>query len=235
MTKTSWWREPLLHFVALGLLIFAVDHFASPASGDPRMITVDKEIETNLVSLFEEGQGRAPTDRELDRLIHRWLQNEVLYREALALGLDKGDEMIRERLILKMRMVVLNNVVVDPPSEKDLRQWFERNRSRYDLPRRFDFVQFQVADANADDPNLAQDLASGMIDGVVPGRKARKRRRKFHVPVANFHLGPRSWLRIPSRTPRPRAPCLGHLLPETTSPTRSFAPLPSSAPSSSSH
>lgn len=134
LNKISWLREPLLHFLALGLVIFTVDHLARPAADDQRVITIDEEVEGKVVSLFKEGRGRAPTDRELNRLIHCWLQHEVLYREALALGLDKGDEMIRERLILKMRMVVFNNIVVDSPAEDELPQWFEANRSRYDVP-----------------------------------------------------------------------------------------------------
>lgn len=177
LTMRSWRREPLLHFLVIGLLIFAVDHLVSPDSNEDRVISVDEAVENKLISLFEEGKGRAPSDQDLERLIRRWVQNEVMYREALALGLDQGDEMIRERIILKMRLLVFNNIVVDPPSEEDLHQWFDSNRSRYDFPQRFDLVQFRVADATADGRKLAEDLASTMVEGTVPQRYVDSLRR----------------------------------------------------------
>ncbi|WP_088360705.1 MULTISPECIES: peptidylprolyl isomerase [Rhodomicrobium] len=150
MNRSSLLREPLLHFAVLGLLIFAVDAYLRWQADERHVIRLDAGVEKSLVSLFREGQGREPTEAEVSMLVHRWLQNEVYYREALTMGLDKGDEMIHSRLILKMREVVLNNIVVSPPSEEELRAWFEANRSRYEVPERYDFSQALVAgDAGA--------------------------------------------------------------------------------------
>lgn len=165
---TSWLREPLLHFLVLGGLIFAIDHVVSAREDNARVIVIDDALTGTLATLFEEGRGRMPTDEELSPLVYRWLQNEVLYREALALGLDQGDEMIRERMILKMRMLVFNDVAVDEPDEARLRRWFEANRARYDIPQRYDFVQFRVPGSDTDARASAGRLADRLPADDVP-------------------------------------------------------------------
>lgn len=165
-----WLREPLLHFLAIGLLIFALDRFARSGDDDPRLIVIDDAVRAELVALFAEGRGRKPTDKEYEFLVERWLYDEVMYREALALGLDKGDVMFRSRLELKLRAMLINSVQVDPPTEEDLRRWFEANRARYTTPPRFDLVQFPV---DGDDPErtasaLAATLGGSKDDSAIP-------------------------------------------------------------------
>jgi hypothetical protein len=70
-----------------------------------------------------------------------WLDNEVLYREGLALGLDRGDSAIRERVIFKALSVVDANVQAPSADERKLRAWFEAHRARYDEPPRCDFQE----------------------------------------------------------------------------------------------
>jgi len=74
-----------------------------------------------------------------------WLDNEVLYREGLALELDKGDPAIRERVIFKALSVVDAGTKLPPFDEVLLRDWFERHRERYDEPARFDFQEAVLA------------------------------------------------------------------------------------------
>jgi PPIC-type PPIASE domain len=178
MRPSSLLREPLVHFLVLGLLIFAVDNYMRPPADSRRTINVDMKVENTLVTLFKDGQGREPTPEEVDRLVKRWLLNEIYYREALALGLDQGDEMIRSRLVLKMRDVLLSNLVVDPVSDDKLRAWFEANRKRYDTPERFDVMQFLVADGKSGSRQQAEKLlpvSSG--GGAIPKAYANAVRR----------------------------------------------------------
>jgi len=178
MKPSSLLREPLVHFLVLGLLIFAVDYYMRPPADSRRTINVDAKVENTLVTLFKDGQGREPTQEEVDRLVKRWLLNEIYYREALALGLDQGDAMIRSRLVLKMRDVLLNNLVLDPPSDDTLRAWFEANRKRYDTPKRYDFVQFLVADAKSGSRQQAEKLLPVSSGGdTVPEAYANAVRR----------------------------------------------------------
>lgn len=134
-------NEPLLHFLIFGTLIFCLDVILNVDRKDPKNIIVDDARVNELMQIFQEGQGREPTTEEVERMMVQWTQNEIFYREGLSMGLDAGDEMIRSRLILKMRNVLFNNTLVEPPNENELQEYFELNRGAYDTPERFDFEQ----------------------------------------------------------------------------------------------
>lgn len=141
----NWLREPLLHFVVLGALLFAVDHFIAGRADDPRTILVDAAVDNQARQVFKAARGRDPNEDELYALRRVWLDNEVLYREGLALQVDKGDTAIRERVIFKALSVVDAGLKLPPVDDKVLREWFERNRARYDEPARYDFQEAVVA------------------------------------------------------------------------------------------
>jgi hypothetical protein len=137
----GWLREPLLHFVVLGGLLFAVDHVLVGKTDDPHTIVVGPEVDSEAVEVFEESRGRKPNEAELNALHRVWLDNEVLYREGLAMQVDKGDDAIRERVIFKALSVVDANVKLPPVDDRLLREWFERHRDKYDEPARYNFQE----------------------------------------------------------------------------------------------
>lgn len=139
--RLRWLRDPLLHFVIAGGLLFAADRALIARSDDPRRIVVGADVNREAVETFMISRGRKPNNDELEALHRVWLDNEVLYREGLALGVDKGDPAIRERVIFKALSVVDSNVKLPPIDEKGLRAWFEAHRDRYDEPARFDFQE----------------------------------------------------------------------------------------------
>ena len=141
MSLPSWVREPLLHFVLLGAALFVVDHFLVSRQDDPRAIVVGPEVDDEAKRLFNASRGRAPNAEELKALRERWIDNEVLYREGLALRVDQGDTAIRERVIFKALSVVDAGVKLPPYDDKLLRGWFESRRAKYDEPARFDFEE----------------------------------------------------------------------------------------------
>src|SRR5262245_38894831 len=110
-------REPLLHFLLIGSLLFAVHAVATPSISHERLIEIRPEVRQSIVDLYKSKRNTepgselpaGPSAEELERLIDVWVLNEVLYREAIAQGLDKGDEMIRERIIQKMRLLIFGN------------------------------------------------------------------------------------------------------------------------------
>lgn len=136
-----WLREPLLHFVFLGALLFAVDHFIAARSDDPRVIVVAPDVDAQARQIFTASRGREPNPDELYALRRVWLDNEVLYREGLALQVDKGDAAIRERVIFKALSVVDANVKLPPYDDRVLQGWFEAHRAKYDEPARYDFQE----------------------------------------------------------------------------------------------
>jgi hypothetical protein len=143
--KAGWLREPLLHFVLLGALLFGIDHVLVGRTDDPNTIVLGTQADQEIRQVFSTARGRDPNAEELAALRARWLDNEVLYREGLALQVDRGDSAIRERVIFKALSVVDANVKLPPIEDERLRQWFETQRARYDLPARYDFQEAVLA------------------------------------------------------------------------------------------
>jgi hypothetical protein len=103
--RTPWWRrlaaEPLLHFLVLALLIFALDASLREPDAERATLVVPLQVQDEARQLFEAGTGRVPEPAELQPLLDRWVQHEALYREGLAQGLDRGDRVIRDRIAEK--------------------------------------------------------------------------------------------------------------------------------------
>ena len=148
--RPVWLREPLLHFVVLGGLLFAVDHALISRSDDPHTIVVSAEVDKEARQLFKASRGHEPNPEELTALRKVWLDNEVLYREGLALQVDKGDTAIRERVIFKALSVVDANTKLPAVDDKILRKWFENHRAKYDEPSRFDFQEAVLSGDNSE-------------------------------------------------------------------------------------
>jgi hypothetical protein len=145
-----WAHEPLLHFLVLGGLLFVLDHTLAGRAGDPRTIVVGPEVDREAVEIFEQSRGRKPNDAELNALHSVWLDNEVLYREGLAMQVDKGDDAIRERVIFKALSVVDANVRLPQASDKLMREWFESHRGKYDEPARYSFQEAALSGENSE-------------------------------------------------------------------------------------
>jgi hypothetical protein len=162
----KWLREPLLHFVVLGCLLFAIDHFIAGRADDPRTIVVDTEVDSQARQVFKAARGREPNEDELYALRRVWLDNEVLYREGLALQVDKGDTAIRERVIFKALSVVDAGLKLPTVNDELLREWFERNRAKYDEPARYDFQEAVLEGNNSEAALRAFVLA---LNAGTPG------------------------------------------------------------------
>jgi len=162
----QWLSEPLLHFLLLGGLLFAADHFIAGRADDPQVIVVTARVDDQAREVFRKARGREPNEDELYALRRVWLDNGVLYREGLAMQVDKGDSAIRERVIFKALSVVDANVKLPPYDDKVLRDWFVSHRAKYDEPARYDF-QEAVLDGDASEPT-AREFADALNKGA-PG------------------------------------------------------------------
>lgn len=167
----GWLREPLLHFVLLGGLLFAADHFLSATKPDEsRTIVVGADVDGEAVETFRAARGRDPNSQELEALHKVWLDNEVLYREGLALQVDKGDPAIRERVIFKALSVVDSNVKLPPIDDTKLRAWFEQHRDKYDEPARFDFEEAALSGDTSE--KAVRDFVEQLNHGTPGDAKA---------------------------------------------------------------
>jgi len=164
--RAAWLREPLLHFIVAGGLLFAIDHVLIGRADDPRTIVVGTEVDREAIETFRATRGRAPNTEELDALRRVWLDNEVLYREGLSQQVDRGDPAIRERVIFKALSVIDGNVKVPAATDEILRKWFEAHREKYDEPARYDFEE---AALSGDSSEAAVRAFVKELNGGTPG------------------------------------------------------------------
>ncbi len=133
-------REPLVHFLVIGFLLFAVFGLVNddrPARGDRIEIT-NADIE-QLVAIFSKQWQRQPSAQELQGLIDGRIREEVLYREALAMGMDKDDTIVRRRLAQKVEFLIGDVSGVTEPDDATLQPYYEKNAERYREPPRLSF------------------------------------------------------------------------------------------------
>ena len=166
----NWTREPLLHFLILGGLLFALDASIVARTDDPHTIVIDAQVDKEAKQVFETSRGRAPNEEELRALRQVWLDNEVLYRQGLALGLEKGDTTIRERVIFKALSIVDAGTKRPPYDDKVLREWFEKNRAKYDEPARYDFQEAVLAGDSSE--AAVRAFVSALNSGTPPDAEA---------------------------------------------------------------
>jgi hypothetical protein len=144
---TRLWREPLLHFCVLGALIFGADALLHPPTAtDNKEILVSKTLRQRFIDGFDEDKERVPSQAELQQMIDNWVVREILYREGKALAVDRGDDMIRERVTYKVQELIFEQIKVPRPTEDDLRTWFAANHTRFDEPERVGFYMTPPSD-----------------------------------------------------------------------------------------
>jgi hypothetical protein len=207
-------REPLLHFLLLGALIFGADWVHTRGTDPAARITVTAQADEEAARLFAASMGRPPSANERRTLRQRWVDNEVLYREGLALRMDQGDPTIRERVIFKALSMIEAGLTLPKIDDAQLRAWFVQHRADYDTQERVDFLEavtpgkldaagaarFAAAlndagkNKNKDNPALDSDLR------VFKGRPRDSIALSYGAPFAAAltALPPGAWTVLPS-------------------------------------
>jgi len=141
-------------FVVYGLV-------ARPDPAVSRTVVVDRAEIARLAERFRTQWQRPPTDEELRDLIDQHVDEEVLYREALALKLDDGDEIVRRRLAQKMQFMVEDTASVPAPTDADLIAYFDAHRADFATPasRSFTHIYFRQS---ADAEHAAERVLAGL-------------------------------------------------------------------------
>ena len=142
MTMKKLLKEPLLHFLALGAVIFALNAWrerARPTEASAARIEVTAAVIERLRAGYERQFGQAPDAEEMRGLVTAHIREEVLCREALALGLDRDDTIVRRRLAQKMEFLTDDIATAAEPDDAAVREFFEKNAARYAKPGRVSF------------------------------------------------------------------------------------------------
>ncbi len=131
-------REPLVHFLAIGLALFIANSLINGPDEGPAGETV--VISEGRVNQIAEGflllSGRAPTREELAALVDDFVSEEIGYREAVAMGLDADDTIVRRRMRQKLEFLIEDGGASEEPTEAQLQQWMDANPDVYRLPER---------------------------------------------------------------------------------------------------
>lgn len=147
-------KEPLLHFLLIGALLFVVYSWVNPdAMQSDKRIVVDQGQIASLKSRFQKVWQREPSKQELQGLIEDFVIEEIYYREALAMGIDKNDPVIRRRLRQKMELYTDNLTNRLAPSEEQLQEYLQAHPDKFKTDNRYSFAQVYI---NSDRP--AQEL-----------------------------------------------------------------------------
>jgi peptidyl-prolyl cis-trans isomerase C len=137
-----WLREPLLHFLLLGLALFAVYSYLQRGRGG---VESSKQIALTLDELgqmemyFESQWHRRPTPQEFQAMVEDKVREEVLYREGIAMGLDKDDTIVKRRMAQKMQFLAEDVAAAHEPSSAEQKAWFDKNEDKFALPSRYSF------------------------------------------------------------------------------------------------
>ncbi len=152
-------REPLFHFLAIGALMFAVFTAMNGASEPPpHVIVITPERIDQIAAGFESVWRRKPTEDELDALIEEDVREEVYYREAMALGLDRNDAIVRRRLRLKMEFLMDSAANALDPAAGELEAYFTANEELYRLEPRLAFEQIFLGESPSQE-TIARSLS----------------------------------------------------------------------------
>ena len=171
---SRWRREPMLHFILLGAALFALHRQLAPPVA--REIVLSRSLLDGLRQDHLRRRGAPPTAPEEAALVERFLDDEFLYREALALGLDRGDVIVRRRLIQKMEFLTEDMDPLPAPTDAELQAWLDAHAARYAAAERLTLVHVFV-DAGRHG-KAAERVAgadpSGLGDPFLRGRELRR-------------------------------------------------------------
>jgi peptidyl-prolyl cis-trans isomerase C len=143
---------PLAVFLLLGLGVFALDRWRDDGGAAAQTIEVTPEQLAGIQARWSAQWDRPPTEQELAGLVDDAVKEEVLYREALRLGLDRDDTIVRRRLAQKMTFMLEDGAAVLSPTDAEVEAYHAARRERYLEPRRTTFVHVFLSDDRRADP-----------------------------------------------------------------------------------
>jgi hypothetical protein len=159
-------KDPLFHFLLLGVGFFGLftlvsDDSETPGTKVEEIVVTQGRIESLLIQFGKVWQ-RPPTEEELDGLIADYVREEILYREAVAMGLDRDDTIVRRRMRQKLEFLSEDLAALAEPTEVELQQYLEDNPEMFRQESRFSFRQVYV---NVDDRGTSAEAhALGILE-----------------------------------------------------------------------
>jgi hypothetical protein len=180
---TRLFREPLVHVLLLGVLLFALHRRVAPPRASEEIV-VPKDAIAGMADDFRRRTGRMPSATDERDMIDAYVSDEIMVREAQALGLDRGDQIVRRRLVQKMQVLIDDIEPVPTPTDAELEAYRAAHAAEYASPPRVSLIHVFVSKqragdgADAEAATLRAQLesgsdAAGLGDPFVRGRELR--------------------------------------------------------------
>jgi len=176
-------REPLLHFLLIGMLLFLLFGKVAPRSDEGTRITVDRTAIAALAGQFQATWSRPPTRDEVNGLVDSYIRDEILYREGVALGLVKDDPVIKRRVRQKLEVLIEEEGEAGAAGDVELGAYLSNNAEKFRMPPvlSFDQVLFDPADYG---DNLESALKTSLValnGGAAPESQGKSSMLPMHV------------------------------------------------------
>jgi len=133
--------EPMLHFLVIGIALFAAYRWTAPVDSDGGRIVITQGVVSDLVTQHLAAKGRIPSPAELSHLVETYVRDEILYREGVKLGLDRDDLVVKRRVRQKIELIAEEDAATRAPSDADLSAYLAANRERFEQPAILTFEQ----------------------------------------------------------------------------------------------
>lgn len=179
-------KEPLFHFLLLGAAIFAWYSLQAPRTtvedGGPQIV-IDAQDVDRLIAQYRATWRRPPRAAELEAMIDGLAREEVLVREARAMGLDVGDSVIRGRLTQKMDFLTTSVAQSMEPDEAVLLAHLEANPERFRSAGRVAFEQVFLGPVPA--PAVIEEVSAALAEGADPGNLGQRTLLPLDLPLSS--------------------------------------------------
>jgi hypothetical protein len=162
-------REPLVHFLVLGVLVYVAANRGESARYE---IDAGPEQRARLARTYYEQYGAPPTAAQLGLAVDEYVRNEILYREGLAMGLERDDEIVRRRVVQKIEFVNEDLDAVSEPDGSGIEQYFAQHRDRYDTEPAVSFEQLFFSTDRGGDAIARRRAEAALAEQSRPGAQA---------------------------------------------------------------
>ncbi|SEH97320.1 peptidyl-prolyl cis-trans isomerase [Rhizobium tibeticum] len=175
-TKSRWRRaigEPLLHFLVVGGFLFGVYHLLTPPQGEGeantnQIVLTKDDVRQLAISWLAQGRS-SPTTEQIRGLVDQKVNQEILFREAVALGLDRDDEVVKRRLAQKMDFLATDVASLQEPTDAELKTWFDKNSATFALPAHATFRHLYFStDRHGKETKEVAAAALAFVEGKSP-------------------------------------------------------------------
>lgn len=166
----------MLHFIIIGLLVFIINDLMQDDMVDENLIVIDSRVREEMIREFQQKKSREPSTQELEKLLDSWLQNELLYRKGLEMGLVENDIMIRDRVIQKTVSLFRSLAAHREPSSQQLQDWYQKKSVNYLKQPSYSFEHVLIRD-QGDNARLEVDA---IRSEVLAGKEASAFKQGYH-------------------------------------------------------